>query len=60
MFISELLGDANFGLASFTLLEYSIINYNDNIDCFTNSDGDRFNWFETILQYWKCAPEMTV
>ena len=28
-----------------------MINYNDNIDCFTIIDGDRLNWFETILWY---------
>ena len=41
MFISEFLSDANFGLAWFTLHVYSMINYNDKIDHFTNSDRDR-------------------
>ena len=49
MIISEFLSDSNFGLASFTLLIYSTIYYNDKIDRFTISDGDRLNWFETIL-----------
>ena len=46
MFISEFLNDANFGLASFTLLVYKMNNYNDKIDHFTNSYGDMSNWFE--------------
>ena len=48
MFIS----DANFGLVLFTLHVHSTINYNDKIDCFTISERDRSNWFETILQYY--------
>ena len=34
MFIFEFLSDANFGLASFTILIYSIISYNNRIDRF--------------------------
>ena len=49
MFISEFLGSANFGLASFTVLIYLTINYIDKKDCFRNSDGDKSTWFETIL-----------
>ena len=52
MFISEFLGDAYFGLAFFTLLVHSTLNYSDKINSFTLSDGDRLNWFETILQYY--------
>ena len=49
-FISEFLSDANFGLASLNYIHINLtINYNDKIDCFTISDGDRWNWFETIL-----------
>ena len=51
MFISEFLSDVNFGLASFTMVVYSMTNYCNRKDHFTNSDGDRSNWFETILQY---------
>ena len=50
MYISEFLSDANFGLAWLTLHVYSIIDCNDKIDCFNISDGDRLNWFETILK----------
>ena len=46
MFISKFLSDANFGLASFTVLVYSMINYNNNIDHFTNNDGDRSNFYD--------------
>ena len=52
MLISEFLGDANFGLVSFTLHVCLMINYNDKIDPFTISDRDRLNWFETILLYY--------
>ena len=45
MFISEFLGDANFGLALFTIHIYSTVNYNDKIDLFIVSDGDRSNLF---------------
>ena len=48
MFISEMFGDTNFGLASFTtciLDSFSSI----WIYRFTNTDGHRLNWFETIL-----------
>ena len=51
MFISEFLSNANFGFALFTILLYSMISYNDRIDCFTTSDWDRSDWFETVLQY---------
>ena len=46
MFISKFLSDANFGLASFTVLVYSMINYNNKIDRFTNNDGDRSNSYD--------------
>ena len=49
LFISEFLSDANSAMALFILLVYSIISYNHKIDHFTNSDGDKANWFETIL-----------
>ena len=52
MFISEFLGDANLCLALFTILVYSMFNYINKIDHFTNSDRDKLNWFETILQYY--------
>jgi len=52
MFASKFLSDAIFGLALLKLHVYFIINYNDKIDCFTISYGDRSNWFETILQYF--------
>ena len=39
MLISEFLSDANFALALFTLLIYSMINDYDKIDRFTISDG---------------------
>ena len=42
------LSDANIGLASFTILVYKTINYNNRIDHFTKNDGDRTNSFETI------------
>ena len=45
MFISEFLGDANFCLASFTILIYLMINYINKIDCFRNREGYRSNWF---------------
>ena len=51
MFISKFLGDTNFGLALLTLHVYLIINYNDKLDHFKISDGDRLNRFENILQY---------
>ena len=54
MFFSEFLGDGNFYLVLFTIPVYSTINYINKIDCFTNSDLDRLNWFETILQYEDC------
>ena len=37
------------GLMLFTLLVYSMINYNDKIDRFTISDGDRSNGLRLIL-----------
>ena len=52
MFIFEFLRDANFlSLLSFKILVYLMINNINNIDHFTNSERDRLNWFETILQY---------
>ena len=51
MFVFKFLGDTNFCLASFTILVYLMINNNNKIDSFTNSDGDRSKWFETILWY---------
>ena len=45
------MSDANFGLVLFTLHVYLMINYNDKINRFTISDGDRSNWFETNLLY---------
>ena len=47
MFISEFSGDDNYSLASFTMLIYSMVKYNDKIDRFTNGDGDRLNEFKT-------------
>ena len=41
MLISEFSGDANFGLASFTMLIFLIINYITKIDHFTIWDKDR-------------------
>ena len=38
MVISKFLSDANFGLVSFTILIYPMINYNNKIDSFTNND----------------------
>ena len=55
MFISEFLIDTNFGLALFTLHVFSTINYNDKINCFTISEGDRSHWFETIFQKLNCT-----
>ena len=51
MFISEILGDANFGLALLTVHFYlRVIIIHIRIDCFTNTDRDRLNWFETVLR----------
>ena len=51
IFISEFQGDANFNLASFTMLICSTINYINKIDHLTNGDWDRSNGFETIVRY---------
>ena len=49
MFISEFFGNANFwqGIVYSARLLDSY--YSIRIDRFTNTDGDRSNWFETIL-----------
>ena len=56
MFISEFWGDANFGLASFTMLISSTINCITKIDCSTIQDRERLILFEPILWYtlWTC------
>ena len=51
MFISELLSDTNFGLASFIILVYLTINNNNRIDGFTNTVTKKVNFFETLLQF---------
>ena len=52
MFIFEFLGDANFGIVSFTMLVYSTINYLTKRDHFKMWDRDMLIGFESILQHY--------
>ena len=50
MFISDMFGDANFSLESFTVGVYPICYSIIKIYSFTNTDGDKSSWFETFSQ----------
>ena len=49
MSISELFGDANLWLGVVYSVHLLNSYYSIRIDCFTNTEGDSLNWFETTL-----------
>ena len=52
MLISEFFGDANHWLGVIYSARLLDSYFSIRIDHFTNTDGDRLNWSESILQYF--------